>query len=827
MRRFALLLAVSAAACSTAGDSDDPWGGDGKADGWGAERTFEVLLTEPYCDVCTADDKTFLQGRSPITARVIALLDGAERSVDIANFTFSVRAIEEAILRAKQRGVTVRLAMDAAQQQGDNVSTRLKAAGVNVRFVSGGGTPAGIQHAKFMIVDKLTLATGSNNWSSTGTSINEESTIVVRSIAGDPLLAGFACHFDAIWKKQPEAAGACSNAEATFSPSSQPLKMLKEEIARAKKSVDVLMHHLVFDDLVKELAKAAERGVRVRVIVNAADRAEHAGGAWNRLFAAGGKLRYKQTNAEQFQLMHHKLMVVDDRVVVNGSGNWSGSGFFKNFENYVRYRDPRIARPYRALFDRLWLWSLSGASLDAGKTAAQQHAEETRVYFGNLHAHYAANAAGAALDDGKPMRKDATGALVPVDVGVTPSDAARYAYEYARDEGGMDFLALSPHTADDGELEAGDAANMIPQQFEQLSLVAWDVTRSSSGTFVALPAMEWSTNSSGNHVNIFGSRELAKVERGRFDLLYEDFLLDREYAGDKPMVQLNHPRTFRKNTEALNGNWDQIFDVNLRDITNNSEREKKFNDFGLDDYEPLKTELPRWIAGETMPDREIVRETLANLEEASRPYVRLFEVLIARGTELAGETRENASLMLNAQTGQIERSTRVHSDWDYYLLNGFRTAPTAPHDNHYANWGTGHSTRTAIVADRLSEDALLDAIDQRAVYASEDEELTMRLYANQRVPMGGALATRDATASLQLHLSDADYTGTFRVVIYRGTVGGDAVREVLRRDAVPGDSWQTLTVDLPTTGEHFFYVEVTEPSPDRMAWSAPIWIERL
>ncbi|MDQ3335580.1 MAG: phospholipase D-like domain-containing protein [Myxococcota bacterium] len=834
MRASALLLFVCTAACSTEeSTADDPWT-DGKGDGFGAERTIDVVLTEPYCDVCTADDKTFLTARSPITKRIIELLDGAQTKVDIANYTFSVRGIEDAVLRAKTRGVAVRVAMDKGQAMGDTVATRLLAAGVEVKFVAGGGSPAGLQHAKFMLVDDLTVATGSNNWSSTGTTINEESTIVIRSIDGDPILGGFTCHFKAIWNAKPQEAGACSNAEAAFSPSTQPIKMLKEELARATKSIDVLMHHLVFDDLVKELAKAAERGVKVRVIVNATDRAEHAGAAWTRLLAAGAQLRYKQTNGDLFQIMHHKLAVIDDRVVVNGSGNWSGSAFFKNFENYVRYRDPRIARPYRALYDRLWQWSLTGASLDAGKTAAQQHADETKVFFGNLHAHYAANATGAALDDGKAIRADANGVMQPIDVGNTPGDAARYAYEYARDDGGLDFLALTPHTTDDnGMLEAGDAANMLPDQFKQLSLIANDVTKNSSGTFVAIAGMEWSTNSTGNHVNIFGSRELAKVERGRFDLLFDDFLPGREQDGDMPVVQLNHPRTFRRNaTDSLNGNWDQIFGVNLRDITNNSEREKKFNDFGLDDYAPLKDVLPKWVAGESLPDRAVVDATLTTIEKASRPYARLFEVLVGRGTEFAGENRTNPSITTNSMTGAIERFTRVHSDWDYYLLHGFRLAPTAPHDNHFANWGTGHSSRTGIIAPALTEASLLDAIDARAVFASEDEELELRLYADNRIPMGGKLVTRAATASLSVFLTDANYTGAFEVVVYSGTIGadalanGDAVREV-KRQTLSGGAWQTITVDLPTAGERFFYLEVKEPSPDRMAWSAPIWIERL
>ncbi|MGE3545603.1 MAG: phosphatidylserine/phosphatidylglycerophosphate/cardiolipin synthase family protein, partial [Kofleriaceae bacterium] len=633
-----LLAVLATAACTgevSPAPDDDPWT-DGKGDGWSSERAIDVVMTQPYCDVCTAEDKALLSDRSAISKRIIELLDGAQTTVDIANYTFSVRSIEAAVVAAKQRGVIVRVAMDAGQQHGDTVATRLVAAGVDVKFVAGGGNPAGLQHAKFMIVDGTTLATGSNNWSSTGTSINEESTIVIRSVAEDPLLAGFGCHFEAIWAADAMAVGACANAEVTFAPSSAPVKMIKEEIRRGQKTIDVLMHHFAFDDLVKELAQAAERGVRVRVIVNAADRAEHAGAQWDRLIAAGGELRYKQTNAELYQLMHHKLAIIDDRVVVNGSGNWSGSAFFKNFENYVRYRDPRVARPYRELFDRLWMWSLSGDSLDAGKTAAQQHAEQTKVYFGNLHAHYHADAAGVALDDGKAIR-EVDGVKVPVDVGVTPLDAARYAYEYARDRGGMDFLALTPHTADDGAAEAGDNANMIPEQFDQMVKVAADVTSASSGTFVAIAGMEWSTNSTGNHVNIFGSSELAKIERGRFDLLYNEFLPGRDLMGDTPALQFNHPRTFRRQSESLGGNWDQIFDVNLLEVPNNSERSKKFNDYGLDDYAPLNAELPRWIAGEGIPDREIVRQTLATVEAAARPYARLFEVLVARGTSIAHE----------------------------------------------------------------------------------------------------------------------------------------------------------------------------------------------
>src|SRR5690349_18261375 len=98
MRTSALLLLVCTVACSgSSSEPDDPWT-DGKGDGFGADRTIDVVLTEPFCDVCTADDKAVLVARSKVTQRIVELIDGAQAEVDIANFTFSVRAIEDAVL---------------------------------------------------------------------------------------------------------------------------------------------------------------------------------------------------------------------------------------------------------------------------------------------------------------------------------------------------------------------------------------------------------------------------------------------------------------------------------------------------------------------------------------------------------------------------------------------------------------------------------------------------------------------------------------------------------------------------------------------------------
>jgi len=257
---------------------------------------------------------------------------------------------------------------------GSNVANRLLAAGLDVRFIEGqeAGSFKGLMHAKCMIVDADKLVTGSNNWSSTGPSINEENTIVMQAPSQDSLLTAFRCNFEKIWENDAEGAATCSTSEVAFTPGFGAFAALRTALRASTQSIDVLMHHLLFENALRELTRAANRGVKVRVIVNAEDRDSISGARWDEFFAAGGEVRYKRTNADAFQIMHHKLAVIDNKVLFNGSGNWSGSAFFNNFEFFVRYDVPEVVEPFNGLFARLWSWSLTADSLDAGHSAAEQ-----------------------------------------------------------------------------------------------------------------------------------------------------------------------------------------------------------------------------------------------------------------------------------------------------------------------------------------------------------------------------------------------------------------------------------------------------------------------
>lgn len=125
-------------------------------------------------------------------ARVAALIDDAQHSLDIAMYSYSDARIATALENAVTRGVEVRFIFETAAEDrkltGDaaqnSKSGRLERMGINVRYVNK------IMHHKFMIVDgprddadaadTAWLVSGSGNWSNGAATRYDENTLFLR-----------------------------------------------------------------------------------------------------------------------------------------------------------------------------------------------------------------------------------------------------------------------------------------------------------------------------------------------------------------------------------------------------------------------------------------------------------------------------------------------------------------------------------------------------------------------------------------------------------------------------------------------------------------------
>jgi hypothetical protein len=76
-----------------------------------------------------------------------------------------------------------------------------------------------------------------------------------------------------------------------------------------------------------------------------------------------------------------------------------------------------------------------------------------------------------------------------------------------------------------------------------------------------------------------------------------------------------------------------------------------------------------------------------------------------------------------------EKGYKIHNDancFKYYtgmLNDGFHVAPIADEDHHVDEWGGKIAARTVVIADELTPESILEAVRERRVYATEDDEL--------------------------------------------------------------------------------------------------------
>lgn len=135
---------------------------------------------------------------SPIHTGVLPRLKGAQTSIDIAVFFLTDKFITEALIEAHQRGVVIRVILDATgASNGYTKHELLRAAGIPVKVESWGGK----MHMKAAVIDNRTVIVGSMNWTSSGERVNDENTLII----DDPALATqFNSFFASIWASIPD-----------------------------------------------------------------------------------------------------------------------------------------------------------------------------------------------------------------------------------------------------------------------------------------------------------------------------------------------------------------------------------------------------------------------------------------------------------------------------------------------------------------------------------------------------------------------------------------------------------------------------------------------
>ncbi|KAM4024590.1 mitochondrial cardiolipin hydrolase [Anomaloglossus baeobatrachus] len=143
----------------------------------------------------------------------------------------------------------------------------------------------------------------------------------------------------------PEKQCACPLPHRTDGPMSQLLRRL----LGARRSLEVCIFTFSSPPLARAVLLLHGRGVRVRVITDS-DYMAAAGSQIGELRKAGVEVRHNQHSG----FMHHKFAVLDQRIVMTGSMNWTMQAIQTNQENLLITDDSACVRAYLEEFERLW-----------------------------------------------------------------------------------------------------------------------------------------------------------------------------------------------------------------------------------------------------------------------------------------------------------------------------------------------------------------------------------------------------------------------------------------------------------------------------------------
>jgi phosphatidylserine/phosphatidylglycerophosphate/cardiolipin synthase-like enzyme len=148
----------------------------------------------------------------------------------------------------------------------------------------------------------------------------------------------------AVLLSRPDADGA--EVAVIFSPRGGCTAAAVNELDKAKKTINVMCYQLTSAPLIDALARAAARGVTVRITL---DRTQE-GTRSNELKSLPTEGPVLRTDRRE-RLQHNKVAIIDGTTVISGSFNWTANAENYNAENLLIIVDPIIAAAFTANFN--------------------------------------------------------------------------------------------------------------------------------------------------------------------------------------------------------------------------------------------------------------------------------------------------------------------------------------------------------------------------------------------------------------------------------------------------------------------------------------------
>jgi len=222
-----------------------------------------------------------------------------------------------------------------------------------------------LMHNKFCIFNNSVVLTGSYNPTFNGNARNNNNIIIIKSRC---LSRNYNSEFDMLWRKTAKTASKRSSkpdikastiihkaiignttVENYFCPEDNCRSHILDKLLSANKSIYFMFFSFTDKAIADAIISKSHSDIDIKGIIEK-NRASIRYNLYNYMKANSINI-IKDRNT---YIMHHKVIIIDNRTVITGSYNPTLSANTKNYENIVIITDAGVANSYIAEFNRLF-----------------------------------------------------------------------------------------------------------------------------------------------------------------------------------------------------------------------------------------------------------------------------------------------------------------------------------------------------------------------------------------------------------------------------------------------------------------------------------------
>ncbi len=281
-----------------------------------------------------------------LTQLYIQAIDQAKKSITLSIYALTDKQVIQALRRKSEEGIPVFIVSHAQASKG--LTQKLPQTKV-IRRVG-----EGLMHQKILIIDDKEMILGSANLTRSSLAIHGNLVIALNNPALAEALTRRIKSMDEDGGvsdplRHQETQAGTQNVELWVLPDdpTAPERII-QLLRSAQKTIKVAMFAWTRTDFAQELIDAAKRGVKVEVVLD-----RYLGkGASAKIVRMLEEAKIAVRLSTGRGLLHHKFAYIDDRILVNGSANWTTSAFKVN-DDYFLVVYP-LTEEQREKMNRMW-----------------------------------------------------------------------------------------------------------------------------------------------------------------------------------------------------------------------------------------------------------------------------------------------------------------------------------------------------------------------------------------------------------------------------------------------------------------------------------------